>query len=113
MGTSKCFARMAVLSLIATCHYAAEKRYWKEGTLISVETITRDKGERRYECVVSDGVFSYTIEYERPIKAPVHRPIKFVVENDTLILLDADGKERPAHIEKRERVLYDSPDRFK
>jgi hypothetical protein len=49
------------------------------------------------------------VAYERPIKAPVHRPIKFVIEKETLILLDADGKERPAHIEKRDRVFFDSP----
>src|ERR1700687_4419431 len=104
MGISKAYAPIALL-LIAIPVYAAEKRYWKQGSLVSVEAITSpDKDERRYECVVSDGTFSYTVEYERPIKAPVHRPIRFVIERikDTLILLDADGKERQAHIEKRE-----------
>jgi hypothetical protein len=113
MGISKPIARTALLFLIATFTYAAEKRDWKQGRLVSVEAITSpDKGERRYECVVSDITFSYTMQYEHPIKAPVHRPIKFVIEQDTLILLDADGKERPAHIEKRERVFLDSPDRL-
>ena len=55
--------------------------------------------------------WSYTVQYEQPIKAPIHRSIKFVIEKDRLILLDADGKERSAHIDKRERVLQDSPDR--
>ncbi|SRR5260370_32452674 len=112
MGISKACAPIALL-LIAIQVYAAEKRYWKPGRLVSVEAITSpDNGERRYECVVSDTIFSYTIEYQHPIKAPAHYPIKFVVLLDyTLILLDADGKERPAHIEKRERVLFDSPDR--
>src|ERR1700730_12209905 len=106
------YARTAFL-LIATLTYATEKRDWKQGTLTSVETTTRaDKGERRYECVVSDGAFSYTMESQHPIKAPAHRPIKFVIEKDKPILLDADGKERPAHIEKRERVFFDSPDRL-
>jgi hypothetical protein len=85
---------------IATLTYAAENRDWKQGRLVSVETITTpEKGERRYECVVSDITWSYTVRYEHPIKAPVHRPIKFLIEKDALILLDADGKERPAHIE--------------
>src|ERR1035441_5004801 len=38
--------------------------------------------------------WSYTVQYEQPIKAPIHRPIKFVIEKDRLMLLDADGKER-------------------
>jgi hypothetical protein len=97
--------------LIATLTYAAEKRDWKQGTLVSVETITTpNKGERRYECVVSDITFSYTVQYDHPIKAPVHRPVKFAIEKDTLVLLDADGKERSTHSAKRERVLLDSPD---
>jgi len=110
MGVSKtCW--WVVLLLIATLVYAAEKREWKQGTLISVDTTTTaTRGERRYECVVSDGTYSYTMEYEQRIKAPVHRPVKFVIEKDTLILLDADGKERPAHVEKRERVVFDPPE---
>ena len=111
MGVHKACAWIALL-LIATPVYAAEKRDWKEGRLVSVEAvISPGKSERRYECVVSDLFFSYTVQYEHPIKAPVHRPIKFAIEKDTLILLDADGQERPAHIEKRERVFLDSPDR--
>jgi hypothetical protein len=111
MGINNGYACTAFL-LIATLTYAAEWRGWKLGRLVSVDTTTTSgNGERRYECVVSDGTFSYTMEYEHPIKATVHRPIKFVIERikDTLILLDADGKERPAHIEKRERVLFDPP----
>jgi hypothetical protein len=106
MGTSKPIARIALL-LIVTLTYAADKRAWKQGTLISVDKT--NKVEHRYECVVSDGGFSYTMEYEHPIKAAVHHPIKFVIEKDTLVLLDADGKERSARIEKRERVFFDSP----
>jgi hypothetical protein len=114
MGSIKAYAAIALL-LIAFPVFAAEQRFWKTGRLVSVEAITSpDKDERRYECVVSDGNFSYTVEYERPIKAPAHRPVRFVIERiqDNLILLDADGKERQAHIEKRERVLFDWPDRF-
>jgi len=115
MGINKAYALTALL-LIAALAYAEKREwkpgtfFWKQGTLVSVDTTT-DKGERRYECVVSDGTLSYTVEYERPIKAPAHRPIRFVIERiqDTLILLDADGKERPAHIEKRERVFFDPP----
>jgi len=111
MGTSKHIAQTALFLLIATLTYASENRDWKQGRLVSVETITTpEKGERRYECVVSDLTWSYTVRYEHPIKAPVHRPIKFFIEKDALILLDADGKERSAHIEKRERVFLDSPD---
>jgi hypothetical protein len=112
MGINKVYVRTALL-LITILVYAAEKRDWKQGRLVSVEAVTSPgKSERRYDCVVSDMAFSYTVQYEHPIKAPVRSPIKFVIEKDTLILLDADDKERPAHIEKRERVFYDSPDRI-
>jgi hypothetical protein len=112
MGISKHIAQTALFLFIVTLTYAAEKRDWKQGRLVSVETITTpEKGERRYECVVSDITFSYTVQYDHPIKAAVRRPIKFVIENDTLILLDEDGKEQRARIEKRERVFLDSPDR--
>ena len=113
MGISTHIAQATLLLSIATLTYAAEKRDWKKGTLVSVETITSDKGERRYECVVSDITWSYTVRFEHPIKAPVHRPVKFVIEKDTLILLDGDDHERSAHIEKRERVLLDSPDQLR
>ena len=107
---SKLSARIALLAFITTFQYAAEKRDWREGTLVSVDTTTTsDKGERRYECVVRDVSFSYTMEYQHSINAPVHRPIKFVIEKDTLILLDSNGKERPAHIERRERIFNDAP----
>jgi hypothetical protein len=113
MRVSKSVLRITLALLIAIPLLAAKERDWKQGRLVSMDTTTTpDKGERRYECVVSDITFSYTMQYEHPIKAPVHRPIKFVIEQDTLILLDADGKERPAHIEKRERVFLDSPDRL-
>lgn len=111
MGINSGYACAAFL-LIATLAPAAEMRFWKHGRLISVEKTTSiDQGERRYECVVSDGTFSYTLEYEHPIKIPNHSRIKFSIETikDTLIFLDADGKERPAHIGKRERVLLDPP----
>jgi hypothetical protein len=112
MGISKHIAQTAFLLSIATLTYAAENRDWKQGRLVSVEAITSpDKSERRYECVVSDITWSYTVRYEHPIKAAVHSPIKFVIEKDTLILLDEDGKEQRARIEKRERVFLDSPDR--
>ncbi len=65
--------------------------------------------EHRYQCVVSDDVYSYTVEYQDPIKTVAHRPVKFVIEKDQFILLDSDAKERPARIEKRERVLSDPP----
>jgi hypothetical protein len=110
MQVNKSLVRVTLSLLIATLGLTAKERDWKRGTLVSVETITSDKGERRYECVVSDITWSYTVRYEQPIKAPVHRAVKFVIEKDTLILLDADDKERSAHIEKRERVLLDSPD---
>jgi hypothetical protein len=107
MGIHKPVVRTALLLISAALTYAADKRDWKEGTLVSMETV-----EHRYECVVSDGVHSYTMEYESPIKAVVRRPVKFVIERDQFVLLDADGKERWGRIEKRERVLLDSPDRL-
>lgn len=105
MGIHKPVVRTALLLISAALTYAADKRDWKEGRLVSMETV-----EHRYRCVVSDGVYSYTMEYESPIKAVVRRPVKFVIEKEQFILLDADGKERSARIEKRERVIYDPPE---
>jgi hypothetical protein len=105
MGIDKTVTRTVLLLFIAALTYAADKRNWKEGTLVSMEAI-----EHRYQCVVSDGVYSYTVEYQDPIKAVVHRPVKFVIEKDQFILLDSDGKERWGRIEKRERVLVDPPE---
>ena len=105
MGISKPVAQTALLLISAALTYAADKRDWKEGRLVSVETV-----EHRYQCVVSDEVYSYTMEYENPIKAVVHGPVKFVIEKEQFILLAADGQERSARIEKRERVIYDPPE---
>jgi hypothetical protein len=38
MGTSTHIAQTALSLLLATLTYAAEKRDWKQGTLVSVET---------------------------------------------------------------------------
>jgi hypothetical protein len=60
--------------------------------------------EHRYICTVSDGEFSYVVEYEKPLKVAVHDKLKFVIEKNNLIILDVDGKERSARVEKRERI---------
>jgi hypothetical protein len=93
-----CFA-----ALIASLLLAAKERDWKQGTLTSVD-VTAD---HRYECVIYDGILFYTLKYEKPLKTPAHSPVKFVIEKDSLILLDSDGQERAAPVEKRERVLLD------
>jgi hypothetical protein len=90
-------------ALIASLLLAAKERDWKQGTLKSVDATAN----HRYECVISDGVLLYTLEYEHPLKTAAHKPVKFLIEKDSLILLDSDGLERAAPIEKRERVLLD------
>jgi hypothetical protein len=94
---------MRIAALILSLLLAAKERDWKQGTLKSVD-LTADN---HYECVISDGVLLYAVEYEKPLKTPPHNPIKFVIEKDSLILLDSDGQERATRIEKRERVLLD------
>ena len=91
-------------ALIASLLLAAKERDWKQGTLKSVDVTAN----HRYECVISDGILLYTLEYEKPLKTSAHNPVKFVIEKDSLILLDSDGQERAVRIEKRERVLLDS-----
>jgi hypothetical protein len=105
MGIRRPLAWIASLLFLATLAYPAAKRDWKQGTLASGDT---PNTEHRYEYVVSDRVYLYTMEYEYPIKTAVHASLKFVIEKDTFVLLDTDGTERSAHIEKRERVLVDS-----
>jgi hypothetical protein len=97
--------RVALALVLALSTYAAEKRDWKEGLLVRKDVISA--APPRYEYIVSDLTFRYTIQYDMPVKAlPRHR-VKFVIETDRFILLDTDGTERPSHIEKRERVIYD------
>jgi hypothetical protein len=91
-----------ILAAIATLLFAA-KRDWKQGTLVSMDNVA----EHRYECVVSDATYFYILALDRPLKTTPHDAIKFVVEQSKLVLLDADGAERSAQIEKRERVLLD------
>lgn len=49
----------------------------------------------------------YTLGLDRPLKTTLHNAIKFVIEQGNFVLLDTDGAERSAQIEKRERVLLD------
>jgi hypothetical protein len=113
MGIRKPLALIALLLFLATLAYPAGKRDWKEGTLMSVKMIDVSPAVHQvghaYECVVSDEVSLYKMEYDRPIKAAIRNRVKFVIEGDQFILLDADGKERPARIAKRDPVLLDSP----
>lgn len=113
MGIRKPLALIALLLFLATLAYPTAKRSWKEGTLMSVEMIdvspVVNRVGRGYECVVSDEISLYTMKYDRPIKAAIRNRVKFVIEGDQFILLDADGKERPARITKRNPILLDSP----
>ena len=84
------------------------KKIWRDGELVSVEIRDFETGkhhlDKRYLCTVADGDTLYTVEYEKPLKLAVHDRIKFVLDKDNLVILDADRKERSARIEKRERV---------
>jgi hypothetical protein len=91
-----------IFAAITTLLFAA-KRDWKQGTLVSMD----DVDEHRYECVVSDATYLYTLELDHPLKTKLHDSIKFVIEQGKLVLLDSDGVERSAPIEKRERLLLD------
>src|SRR5580698_6233135 len=104
MSIRRPLAVIASLLFLALAHPAA-KRDSKQGTLVSIDT---PNSEHSYEYVVSDQVFTYTTDFECPIKAPVHASLKFVVEKDTFVLLDTDGAERSAPMKKRERVAMDS-----
>lgn len=112
MNVSKHILRAVAVLLIAVLLSPAKQRDWKQGHLVSVDVmtipITKNKVSHRYQCVVSDGAYYYTIEFKDPLKTAVHDPIKLVIEKDSLRLVDADGKERSSRIEKRERALLDS-----
>jgi hypothetical protein len=80
MRVSRSVLRTTFPFFIAALLFAAKERDWNQGRLVSMEAVTSDKGERRYEYVVSDVTYSYTVQHEHPIKAAVHRPIKFVIQ---------------------------------
>jgi hypothetical protein len=103
--------RRAVLLLaVVPLVVVAKIRVWKDGQLLSVEMkdfvtgVHQNHIEHRYICTVGDGEFIYVVEYEKPLKVAVHDRLKVFIEKDNLIILDADGKERSARIEKRERA---------
>jgi hypothetical protein len=114
MEISKRILPIALAVSIGTTALAA-KRDWNQGTLLAVEVLTmpikKNKVGHRYQCVVSDGTYSYTVEYDHPVKTAVHDPVKFAIHKDSLVLVDLDGKERSARIEKRERVIAEPPGR--
>jgi hypothetical protein len=108
--------RIILALFVTTLLLGAKERDWEQGTLVSIDMMTIPAKPRkvthRYQCVVSDGTYLYTLEYEEPIKSAVHDPVKFKIEKDRFVLLDADGKKRSTRIEKRERVLPDAPSRL-
>jgi hypothetical protein len=80
---------------------------WKEGRLVSIDVkdlMAGKKLEHRWVCTVSDGEFSYVVEYEKPLKLAVNDPVRFDTKKEDFTLIDADGKKRSTHIEKRERL---------
>lgn len=102
--------RVFVWLLATPIALLAKAREWKSGRLISVEMRdfmtgkNNNKIDHRYICKVNDGEMNYVLEYEKPLKLAVNDTVKFVPEKDNLIILDADGKERSARVEIRERV---------
>ena len=97
-----------LLTVLVGVSSAEKGSDWKQGTLVSVEMmtfpVTPKRLAHRYRCVVSDGTFLYTLEYEKPIKTAAHDPVKLKIKKDQVTLLDSDGKERSTRIETRERV---------
>lgn len=89
------------------------RKEWREGQLLSVEVKDFERGknhiDHRYVCTVAAGELLYTVEFEKPLKAIVHEPVKFAIDKDKLIILDSDRKERSATIEKRERAAPNQP----
>lgn len=100
--------RRANLLLLLTPVALLAKKIWRDGELVSVEIRDFEAGkhhlDKRYLCTVADGDTLYTVEYEKPLKLAVHDRIKFALDKDNLVILDADHKERSAKIEKRERA---------
>jgi len=83
------------------------RKEWRDGQLVAVEIKDLERGkhlDHRYLCTVADGEMRYIVELEKPLKLAVHDPVKFAIEKDNLVILDADRKERSARIEKRERA---------
>jgi hypothetical protein len=63
MGLSKLFHWAAPLLLVASLTCAAEERDWKQGAIISAQTLRspyKSFSERRYRYVVYDEGYSYT-----------------------------------------------------
>lgn len=87
-----------------------KSKEWKEGhvTAIDIKDFMtgrhNNKIQHRYLCIIGDADFNYFVEFEKPLKAAVNEKIRFAVEKDKFLLVDADGKQREAKIEKRERV---------
>jgi len=98
---------VVLFSLLSSLSQAADKN-WVQGIVVSIDIttipVTPKRISHRYQCVISDGTYSYTVEYDKPLRAAIRDPIKLSVGPDRIVLLDADGKERSAKIEKRERL---------
>jgi hypothetical protein len=101
--------RVAIFALMLSVAGLSLAEAWLQGTLASIDVttaqITPKKSVHHYRCVISDGSLLYTVEYDKPVKAAIHDPVRFEVKKDKLVLLDADGKKREAQIETRERVV--------
>jgi hypothetical protein len=101
------FAVLFVLLLLVAVG-ASKSREWKQGTLISVDVVTVPMDKKHvihdYVAVVSDNTYFYTVEFRHPLKTAVRDAIKYAIEKDEIVLLDADGKVRSGRIEKRERA---------
>jgi hypothetical protein len=99
MNSQRLATLLALLLLFAGISLGED---WIQGTLVSVDVtttqITPKKVAHHYRCVVSDGSLKYTVEYDDPVRAAIHDPVKFAVKKDRLTLVDADGKKRSALI---------------
>jgi hypothetical protein len=111
MDLSKLIGWAIPLLLIAPLTYAAEERDWKQGSLISVHTLLphyQVANETRYQYVVCDEDYSYTVVFKRPLRTGIRDRLKFVIDGDNLIVLDPNGNECPAPITKREPSPFES-----
>jgi hypothetical protein len=77
-----------------------DDRRWQDGVLVSRRTLPagEHRSSNRYLYRVRGGAAHYLVVLDRPLELETPAPVKFSVGRRHVVICDADGAERRAHL---------------
>lgn len=95
-----CLAAAGIARAAGQSAAPSDERRWQEGVLVSRRTLPAGdrRSSNRYLYRVRGGAAHYLVVLDQPLELETPAPVKFSVSRRYVVICDADGAERRAHL---------------